>query len=86
MITPRNITRHELIGLVVEVVESKDPTLKDRTGRIVDETRNTITIEAGGKRKTIPKGICTFRFALESERIEVLGSALVNRPEDRIKR
>ena len=86
MINPKNITRHELIGLDVEIATSNDPTLKDLKGRIVDETKNTFTIEVGGKRKTIPKGICTFRFALESGRVEVLGRALVKRPEDRIKR
>jgi ribonuclease P protein subunit POP4 len=86
MINPKNITRHELIGLDVEIASSNDPTLKDLKGRIVDETKNTFTIEVGGKRKTVPKGICTFRFSLENERVEITGKALVNRPEDRIKR
>jgi ribonuclease P protein subunit POP4 len=86
MITPKNIIRHELIGLEVEITNSNDPTLKGLKGQIVDETKNTLTIEVGGKRKTVPKGICTFRFALESERVEVSGKVLVKRPEDRIKR
>ncbi len=86
MINARNIARHELIGLEVEITRSNDPTLKDLKGRIVDETKNTLTIEAGGKRKIVPKGICTFRIKLESDRVEVSGKALVSRPEDRIKR
>ena len=86
MINPRNIVRHELIGLEVEVVDSTDPTLKDLKGRIIDETRNTLTIEAKDKRKKIPKGICRFRFKLKDLLVEVSGKAIVGRPQDRIKK
>ncbi len=86
MITPKNILRHELIGLDVEITDSSDPTLKDLKGRIVDETKKTLKIEADGKRKIIPKNICTFRFIVESSPVEVQGKALVGRPQDRIKK
>jgi len=86
MITPRNITRHELIGLEVRVSESTDPTMKGIHGRVIDETRNTLTIEVSGKHKLVPKGISTFRFTLDGTVVEVRGSALVGRPQDRIKK
>jgi ribonuclease P protein subunit POP4 len=86
MITPKNILRHELIGLDVEITGSSDPTLKDLKGRIVDETKKTLKIEACDSRKIIPKNICTFRFKLESDLVEVSGKALLGRPQDRIKK
>lgn len=86
MITPKNITRHELIGLEVRVVESTDPTLKDIHGKVIDETKNTLTVEVNGKRKVVPKGVCTFLFKLGSMVVEVRGRVLLGRPQDRIKK
>ncbi|MFQ5801140.1 MAG: ribonuclease P protein component 1 [Candidatus Hydrothermarchaeales archaeon] len=86
MITPRNLVRHELIGLDVEVADSTDPTLKGIKGRIIDETRNMLAIEASGKRKRVPKGICKFRFRVKDVLVEVDGRVIVGRPQDRIKK
>jgi len=86
MITAKNILRHELIGLDVEITSSSDPTLKDLKGKIVDETQKTLKIEADGSRKIIPKYICIFRFIVENGPVEVSGKALVGRPQDRIKK
>jgi ribonuclease P protein subunit POP4 len=83
---PENLTKHELIGLMAEVVESSDPTRVGLKGRIVDETRNTFTIESKGKEKIVAKAECTFRFSLDHEVVEVDGKVLVARPEDRIKK
>lgn len=83
---PENLTKHELIGLVVEVVKSPDPAKAGIKGKIVDETRNTFTIDCKGKEKIIPKAECTFRFSLGHDVVEVDGSVLVSRPEDRIKK
>lgn len=86
MITPKNITKHELIGLEVEIVEATDLTLKGIKGRIIDESKQTLTIESRGKRKKIVKQICTFRFKLGETVLEVEGRAIVARPQDRIKK
>jgi ribonuclease P protein subunit POP4 len=86
MISPRNLIRHELIGLGVEIVDSTDPTLKNLKGRIIDETKNTLTIDVAGRRKKVAKGICTFQFRLNGARVEVSGKVIVGRPQDRIKK
>jgi ribonuclease P protein subunit POP4 len=86
MISPRNLIRHELIGLGVEIVDSTDPTLKNLKGRIIDETKNTLTIDVAGRRKKVAKGICTFVFRLNGARVEVSGKVIVGRPQDRIKK
>jgi len=44
-ITPETLTRHELCGLHVEVVESTDPARVGTSGRVVRETTNTLLIE-----------------------------------------
>ena len=86
-IEPRDILRHELIGLEARVMESDNPRHIGIQGRIVDETRNTLTISQGGKDKFIAKGKTTFHFRLpEGVVVEVEGRYLVGRPEDRVKR
>jgi len=88
MITPQNILRHELIGLDVEILESSNPSLVGIKGRVVDETRNTLIIERYDNNKEImvPKDIAVFKFKLENKSVKVLGSLLIGRPEDRLKR
>lgn len=44
-ITPAELPYHELIGLLVKVDSSCDPTLNGLSGRVIDETRNTFKIE-----------------------------------------
>lgn len=45
-LTPETLTRHELCGLHVEVVESTDPSRVGIAGRVVRETTNTLVIES----------------------------------------
>jgi len=85
-ITPSNILAHELIGLKIKVVGSRDPTLNDVEGMVVYETKKTLQIYSGGRVKTLPKGICRFAFQLPQGVVEVDGAKLVARPEDRVKK
>ena len=87
-ITPKNLVRHELIGLEVKIKNSTDPTLKGKKGKVVDETYNMLKIEEEeGKEISVPKKNCVFIFKLPSGlKVEVDGKILVGRPEDRIKK
>ncbi|MEM5853054.1 MAG: ribonuclease P protein component 1 [Candidatus Aenigmatarchaeota archaeon] len=86
-ITPKNLVRHELIGLEVEIVKSTDPTHQGLKGLVVDETYNTVKIEVKNKEKVIPKENSVFVFTLPSGvKVEVDGKLLKGRPEDRIKK
>ncbi len=80
-----NLRKHELIGLQVEVVQATDPGQLHVTGRVVDETRNLLVIEADGREKRIPKQGARFRFQIQGG-IEVEGDEIRFRPEDRIKK
>jgi len=83
MITAETITRHELVGLPVRVVDDDD----DRDGiegEVVDETTRTLRIEADGRPKTVPKLDARFAFDLpDGGSVVVAGDRLVARPARR---
>ncbi|MBU5682528.1 MAG: ribonuclease P protein subunit [Candidatus Aenigmarchaeota archaeon] len=83
-----NLVRHELIGLKVKILDSKNKSLKKIKGIVVDETYNTIIIEKKNKkRKIVPKKSTIFLFELDNnKKVKVLGDILIGRPEDRIKK
>jgi ribonuclease P protein subunit POP4 len=86
MITPHNILRHELIGLQVRVLDALNPSVNGIRGKVIDETRNTLTISTPGETAMIPKEIASFRFHLPTGvLVDVDGSRLVSRPENRLK-
>jgi ribonuclease P protein subunit POP4 len=85
-VTPA-ILQHEFIGLNAKVVRSTHPGYVGITGKVVDETRNTLVIRHGNKDKVIVKNIAVFHFTLpDGTIVEVDGNAIVGRPEDRIKK
>ncbi len=87
MITPHNILRHELIGLRVDIVEATHRGYVC-SGKIVDETKNTIKIRLeGGMEKTLPKDCIALKITLPDETVvRVDGKLLVARPEERLKK
>ncbi|ABL77894.1 ribonuclease P protein component 1 [Thermofilum pendens] len=87
-ITPKNILRHELIGLEACVVKSKNPSQVGICGLILDETYKTIVIGVpGGPKKRIFKAQVVLRIKLpDGKELLVDGAFLVGRPEERLKR
>ncbi len=86
-ITPKNICRHELIGLEVKVVKSSCPFYVGIKGKVVDETKNMLMVHNGKKKKSLPKNTSEFLFKLpDGCLVMVDGKNLVGRPEDRIKK
>ncbi len=70
-LTPHNIIHHELIGLDTKVVESTNSSLIGIEGRIIDETKNMLTIRTGAQRtgiqvKKVPKTCSSFIFTIPS--------------------
>lgn len=77
----------ELIGLKARVVKSKQPSYKGIRGIIVDENRNTLVIRHKNRDKVVAKNISVFHFTLPDGTIlEIDGSAILGRPEDRVKK
>jgi len=86
-ITPKNLVRHELIGLDVKIKESKNRSQVGLKGKVVGETYSTLRIEIDKVEKIIPKDITIFIFTLPNgTKVQVDGKVLIGRPEDRIKK
>jgi len=84
---PKNLVRHELIGLDVEVVESRNKSQIGIKGKVVDETKHMLVIETKSGDKKIEKKSAVFLFRLPTgEKVRVEGWVIEGRPEDRIKK
>lgn len=81
-VTPRTLLKHELIGLEAEVAESTNKSLIGIKGKVMMETKNTLTIGT----KVVPKKGSGFIFKLQGKRVKVKGERLIARPEERIRK
>lgn len=85
-VTP-TILQHEFIGLNAKVVRSTHPDYVGITGKIINETRNTLVIQHKTKDRIIVKNTAVFHFTLQDGTIvEIEGNAIIGRPEDRLKK
>ena len=86
MISEKNLIRHELIGLFVEIESSFNKFHIGLKGLVVDETKNLLIIETENGIKKIQKKGTTFIFKIPSgKKLKVDGSIIAKRPEERIK-
>lgn len=85
-ITKQNVHKHELIGMYVKVIESRDTNHTDLNGQIVNETKNTFSIETSEGEKILQKDGLVMRTKLHDSFVLIHGSKIKFRPEDRIKR
>ncbi len=86
MITPKNIIRHELIGLPATVEDSSNKSNIGISGKVINETKNLITIRTRKGDKRIQKKSSKFIFKLKDKKVVVDGNYLVAKPEDRVKK
>ena len=79
--------QNEFIGLKAKVIKSSNPYCIGIYGKVINETKNTFTINHNDQDKIIAKNISTFHFILPDKSIvEVDGKFLNKRPENRIKK
>lgn len=83
---PKNLIRHELIGLQVRIATSTNKKQEGLEGTVINESRNTLCIETMEGEKILIKDQCVFSFKLGPGWVNVEGKLLVARPEDRIKK
>ena len=85
-VTP-HILQRDFIGLDVEVTRSLNPYYVGVTGKVIDETHNTLVIQYNSEKKIIIKDVTVFHFIMQDGTIvEIDGKAIIGRPEKRIKR
>jgi ribonuclease P protein subunit POP4 len=85
-VTP-DIVRSEFVGTEAKVAKSRHPNYVGISGKIIRETRNTLTILQEGKRRIVVKDSAIFHFKFsDGTVIEINGRLLVGRTEDRLKK
>lgn len=86
MISSRNLIRHELIDLKVEVAKSSNRFHVGIKGLVVDETKNLLIIETEKGIKKVQKKGTSFIFTIPNgKKVKVNGTIIAKRPEERIK-
>jgi len=84
-INVKDIVKHELIGLNTNVVESKNKANIGISGKIIDETKNTIVIESKGRKKSLFKSNIIIDVHLDNKIVRIDGKLLLGRPKERVK-
>ncbi|MDO8427596.1 MAG: ribonuclease P protein subunit [Candidatus Diapherotrites archaeon] len=85
-ITQENFPAHEWIGLQAQIVSSLDIGLKGITGKIIDETKNTLAVETKKGVKIIPKKGSKLKFTISpKDQVTFDCSLMEERPEERTK-
>lgn len=74
--------RSEFIGSEIEVIDSKNKSLIGLKGKVINETKNTLTIKTKDSRKKIIKEQITIKI---NEKV-INGEKISIRPEERIKK
>lgn len=86
MINRSNVLMHEFIGLEAKVAECACREMKGISGRVVDETKNTLVIRTSRGEKTIPKKGSVFCLKLGNMLVKVDGNRIAMRLHDRPKK
>lgn len=84
MITTKNITSHELIGLNTKIVRSSNPQIIGLNGMVIDETKSMLTLDTKNGIKSIAKANSDWEFSIRGCLTIVNGSNIQKRPFDRI--
>ena len=74
------VAQGELIGRTVRALGKREV-----RGVIVDETRETLVVQSGGKRVPLLKRQQVVEFSEQGAMVRVQGAMLAKRPEDRLK-
>ena len=88
MLNKENALAHEWIGLNARIRKSSCRAMEGITGKVVNETKNTIVLEdRGGIEKRIPKGSSVFEIEIgPGNWVKIEGRAVCYAPEDRPKK
>ena len=84
MITADNITRHELIGLDTQIVDSTNSQIIGLNGTIINETKSMFSLNTSKGIKLIPKSNNIWKFNVNNQQITINGSKIQKRPFDRL--
>ncbi len=85
-VTP-DIIRYEFIGTEGTVAQSPHGDYVGVGGKVIRETKNTLTFQSEGKKRSVLKESAVFNFTFsDGTVVEIDGKLLIGRPEDRLKK
>ena len=84
MMTIDNISRHELIWLDTQIINSTNREVIGLNGTIINETKSMFTINTQNGMKNIPKSTNQWNFSIEGKETTLDGSKIEKRPFERI--
>ncbi len=84
MITVDNLTKHELIGLDVKLVNGHNSQIIGINGTIMDETRSMFTLKTKNGMKQLPKEFNLWKFKVNNEYTTIDGSKIIKRSFERL--
>lgn len=82
----KDLPRLELIGKELEVTDADNPSLIGIKGKVIDETKNMLTIEKNNETKKLVKKQVTIKLNIKGKTIIIKGDVLQGRPEERLKK
>ena len=77
------LLKGELIGRKLRLIRDSDGFAL--TAKIIDETRNTLVVEASNRKKRLSKALYTLEFDEGDKLVRMSGKLFLKRPEERIK-
>jgi ribonuclease P protein subunit POP4 len=88
LIDEKNLIFASFIGLKIKIINSSCQDFIGAEGIIINESKNTITIETTDKKeKQIPKIACKLEFTLDNGKKRIIdGKKIMFRPEERGKK
>jgi ribonuclease P protein subunit POP4 len=81
----KDILKRELIGQKISVIGSKNNSLVGISGEVIGETKNTLLVDDGKKKRILPKQDITIETEFEGKKIRLNARSIAKKPEDRIK-
>ncbi|MEK6973904.1 MAG: ribonuclease P protein subunit [Nanoarchaeota archaeon] len=81
-----NPLKHELIGLYAEIIASKNKSLIGIRGKIINESKYTLTVRTNSKPKKILKNQVKMKLIMDKNETVINGSDLIGRAEERLKK
>ena len=82
----KSIVIHELVGLGIEVLESRDPDQIGIRGTVIKETKNLLYVRSNNGVRKLVKQISLFRFDVEGRKFVVAGDTINFRSHERTEK
>lgn len=82
----KDTVKHEFIGKVIEIVDSVNKSNIGLLGKVINETRNTFSLDTSKGKKNLMKKNIKIKTIIKNKEVIIDGKSLTGHPKDRIKK